>query len=94
MSEYNNNGEPETISGEVTLPEVVQTDVLATHREDVSKTIEAAFTSAIQKIVDRREYNTKVTCTNGPEPMSINVNISTNDPRVIAALASAGSKLQ
>ena len=45
MSEYNNNGEPETVSGEVTVPEVVQTDVLATHREDVSKTIEAAFRS-------------------------------------------------
>ena len=67
-------------------------DILANRREEVAKTIESTFMSAIQKMVNRREYDTQIKCTNGPEPMSINISITTNDPRVIAALASAGSK--
>lgn len=115
MREYNNNGEPETVSGEVTVPEVApdaaiprelaidiakgavaaannDMKTLAEHRNDVMKMIQKQFGSAIMRIVDTRKYDTKVTCTEGKEPMSICVNIETNDPRVIAALATSGEK--
>lgn len=65
---------------------------LAEHRNDVMKLIQEQFGSAIMRIVDTRKYDTKVTCTEGKEPMSICVNIETNDPRVIAALATSGEK--
>ena len=63
---------------------------LAEHRNDVMKLIQEQFGSAIMRLVDNRKYDTKVTCTEGKEPMSISVNIETNDPRVIAALATSG----
>lgn len=65
---------------------------LADHRNDVMKLIQEQFGSALMRIVDNRKYDTKVTCTEGKEPMSISVNIETNDPRVIAALATSGEK--
>ena len=65
---------------------------LAEHRSDVMKLIQEQFGSSIMRLVDNRKYETKVTCTEGKEPMSISVNIETNDPRVIAALATSGEK--
>ena len=67
---------------------------LGSHRQEVAKLIETQLSDTIQKLVGQRKYDTKVTCTQGTEPMQLNVNITTNDPRVIAILASSGSNLQ
>lgn len=67
---------------------------IGSHRQEVAKLIEAQLSDTIQKLVGQRKYDTKVTCTQGTEPMQLNINITTNDPRVIAILASSGSNLQ
>ena len=67
---------------------------LGSHRQEVAKLIETQLGDMIQKLVGRRKYDTKVTCTQGTDPMQLNINITTNDPRVFAILASSGSNLQ
>jgi hypothetical protein len=42
------------------------------------------------KEIAEKDYQTTVDVTKGDKPLELNVNIKTNDPRIIAALAAAG----
>ena len=70
-------------------PEVVNTPVVVdSHREHVCEHITASLTKHLEAIANKK-YDTKVTVSSaGPDkPMTLDVRIQTNDPRVIAALA-------
>jgi hypothetical protein len=72
------------------VPEVVQpTGTLSTHREQVCKGIKEGLMKHFKEIAEK-EYQTSVDVTSSDKPLVMNVNIKTNDPRVIAALAAAG----
>jgi len=68
-------------------PEVVNPPaVVDQHREHVRQHIANALTKHLEAIANKK-YDTKVVVTAADAPMTLNVNIQTNDPRVIAALA-------
>ena len=72
------------------VPEVVQpTGTLSTHREQVFKGIEDKLIKHFKSVAEK-EYETSVKVTGSDSPLSMNVNITTNDPRVIAALSTMG----
>lgn len=62
-----------------------------THKDHVCKMIEQTLMKHLDGIANRK-YETKVTVTSSGsnDPLKMNVNIETNDPRVIAALAASG----
>ena len=68
---------------------VPATGSLSAHREQVCKGIKEGLMKHFKEIAEK-EYKTSVDVTSSDNPLVMNVNIKTNDPRVIAALAAAG----
>ena len=69
--------------------EVVPQMTPSTHREQVYKGIKEGLIKHFKEIAEK-DYQTTVDVTKGDKPLELNVNIKTNDPRIIAALAAAG----
>ena len=71
-------------------PQVQNTTVAPTvvdsHKENVYQHITDRLTKHFEAIANKK-YDTKVTVTSADAPMTMNVNIRTNDPMIIAALA-------
>lgn len=68
---------------------VPSTGSLSTHREQVYKGITEGLMKHFKEIAEK-DYQTTVDVTKGDKPLELKVNITTNDPRIIAALAAAG----
>lgn len=60
--------------------------VVDSHKENVYRHITDRLTKHFEAIANKK-YDTTVTVTAAEAPMTMNVNIKTNDPRIIAALA-------
>ena len=71
------------------VAEVVPQMTPSTHREQVYKSIKEGLIKHFKEIAEK-DYQTTVDVTKGDKPLELNVNIKTNDPRIIAALAAAG----